>query len=194
MLTQLPTPSTQAMMGSSPVREALRLRCSRPQQLLQEQAASAESLVRLFRKVEAQLTITHMPQIGLPLPLHKEAADQIMADLGLTDANMTAQDASITVAGGDAFDNADLATVLEQPLSDEAVQSLANMSADVGALPSTQTQDIFGDLGMDNLDSLAAEMATADGGGAGGSNQGEQNAEDDIFAELDMNNLDFGFS
>lgn len=204
----LGTPQTPFMaLGSAPpqmqiapsnIRDAVRLYTNNLQRLLDISTSDAEALVRLGRRVEAQLAITQMPQIPMAMPVQDQATDQMMADLGLTDEALAAPGADTSMdlgpASGTDFNNADLNAVLEQSmeLSNPSAQNMANMSSDPSALPGNPSQNIFDDLNMDmteppqmNLDS--SNMAI--------SADGQQNVEEDIFAGLDMDlGEDFTFS
>lgn len=198
-LMALPSAPAQPQFGTPSVREALRLRSTNLQKLLHTSAADAEALVRLARRVDAQLTVTQMPQIALPMPIQDQAADQIMADLGLTDGNLAPgqdtsmeQVAALSANPGGEFSNAELAAVLDQPMdmNNPSVPNLATMSSDASAMPGGQSQNIFDDLNLD-IDQSLTQMQNPDGS----NNNGAQNLEDDIFAELDMSNIDdFGFT
>ena len=184
---------------SSNVREAVRLYTTDVQKLLHMPTTEAEALVRLSRRVEAQLAITQMPQIPIAMPIQDQTTDQVMADLGLTDEALAAPagDASMDqLAGLDAtapgdFTNADLTAVLEQSMDP---QNMANMAANPSGLAGDASNDIFADLNMD-LDQPSQQMLNPSGSNVAMSADGQQNVEEDIFAGLDMDiGEDFNFS
>lgn len=123
----------------------------------------------------------------MPLPMPDQATDQVMAELGLTDdalgANVTNDLAMDQVPQ---IDNAALDSVLEGALNVDgtAVQGMTDLPGGDGAL-SGDTQNIFGELGLD----MNQDPQQLLGGDT------TQNAEEDIFAGLDMNlGDDFNFS
>ena len=191
MLVTLSTGSS-AQNGSPNVRDTLCLWVSNPQKLLHSSALNAEATIRLARRVESQLAVSQMPQNALQIPIEDNAADQIMADLGLTDGNLAApgQEGNMdTVSALDTnFNDADLEAVLNQPI-DASSANLATIAADPNALTSTESQNLFEGLDLDLNQSLP-NMQDMDG-----SNNNVDPNEEDIFAGLDINMDDFvGFS
>ena len=196
-LLGLGLPTTQAQNLTPTVRDVLRLRTANVQQLLHIPTADAENLVRLGRRVEAQLAVSQIPQIAMAVPMQDAATDQVLADLGLTDDGLAAtgadasvdQIAALGTNTGAEFDNAELNAALDQTMD------LANMSTDPSAMQVDQSQSIFDDLNLD-MTQPNQQLQNADGNNIGiGTNDGQQNADDDIFAGLDMDDLgDFNFS
>lgn len=196
--------ATAAMDGSpSTVREALRLTISDVQDLLQKPSHSVEALVRLARRVERQLAISQLPQISMPAPLHDQAADQVMAELGLTDGTLVAdstldQVAQLGAASSADFSSNDLTAALDQSidLSNQVAHDMAAMSSETATMSMDPSQDIFNDLNI-SLDQSSQQMLHSRRASmAMGMNEGGGNAEDDIFAGLDMGGLndDFNFT
>jgi hypothetical protein len=129
----------------------------------------------------------------------QQAADQVMAELGLTDdalAVANAADASMdptSALGATAeadFNNAELNSALDQAMNANAGagQNIADIAGGSGTMAG-DANNIFGDLDLDMTQ--APQMLNPDGSNAAMS----QNAEEDIFAGLDMNlGDDFNFS
>ena len=190
------TTSSQFCKPSITFREALRLRSSNLQDLLSMPSADAEALIRLARRVESQLEVTHIPQMTLPLPdpTADQATDQIMVELGLTDASMvvsgqpTAIDAAATLdtSAAAAFSDADLQAAFAQPMA-IGDEHMINMRVDPNAMPADSSMDIFGDLDL----SVDPSFAQLQSNGVVDGNL-DQSMDDDIFAGLDMGNLDYG--
>jgi len=159
-------------------------------------SADAEALIRLARRVESQLEVTHIPQMTLPLPdpTADQATDQIMVELGLTDASMvvsgqpTAIDAAATLdtSAAAAFSDADLQAAFAQPMA-IGDEHMINMRVDPNAMPADSSMDIFGDLDL----SVDPSFAQLQSNGVVDGNL-DQSMDDDIFAGLDMGNLDYG--
>ena len=179
------------------VRDALRLETADVQKLLRVPEADAEALVRLTRRVEAQLAVTQIPQITMPIPMQDQATDQMMADLGLTDGSLAAntsldQVADLSAASAAEFSNVDLTSALDQPmdLTNPLAQNMANLSSDPGAMP-IESQSIFNDINME-MSQPPQQMLDSDGIDMGlPSGDGQQNPDDDIFAGIDLGD---GFS
>ena len=209
-----PLPSSQAPilnLGSAPaqmqaaapsVRDAVRLYTNDLKRLLHIETSEAEALVRLGRRVEAQLAITQMPQLPMAMPMQDEATDQMMADLGLTDEALaapggdTSMDQMVDLGpdSGAGLNNADLTAMLDQSidLANTSAQNIGNMSTGPNALPGDSSQDIFGDM---NMEMTQPSQLNVDDTNLGVSADGQQNAEEDIFAGLDMDlGEDFNFS
>lgn len=167
------------------LRDALRLRTSNVHELLKLPAGRAEALVRLSRTVEAHLVVPDIPQLAPMAPLlETEAADQVMAELGLTDAGgaeMSDTSRQLEVTAGADFTNDDIAAALNMDQNAMDLSGAQNQgTVDLGANDNSmqdQSQDLFADLNMD----LSQSVPNPDGS--------TQNKEDDIFAGL---NMDFG--
>ncbi|KAK3690671.1 hypothetical protein LTR37_019039, partial [Vermiconidia calcicola] len=202
-LASAPLAFPQATDAPPSVRDALRLSTGDIQKLLHDSAADAESLVRLGRRVEAQLAMTQVPQLPITLPIQDQATEQVMAELGLTDDALPAgrvdtsmdQIGSLGPDSDMQFSNAELNSVLDQAMNpaDPSAQNLANMSTDGVPLAGARSQSIFHDLDM-GLDQGSRQMLNTDGS-MNLDADGQQNAEEDIFAGLDMSlGDDFNFS
>lgn len=180
----------QSRQSQITLRDALRLRCSSAQAILKLPTGTAQALVRLSRTVEAQLAVAPIAQLPLPnIPIQPETADQVMAELGLTDENLASAGAGISMdpsiqldAPTDAnFTNADIEAALGQPameLGDGQQANVPGLSTDQSGIQN-QEEDLFADLNVD----LSNVTQNPDG-----SNQG---ADEDIFAGLNMN-MDMG--
>lgn len=195
-LIGLSSAQPQPQLGRPSVRDALRLWTTNPQKLLNMPAMSAEAIVRLARRVEAQLVVTQLPETALQLPIQDHATDKIMADLGLTDGDLapTGQNGAIEQVTGlgthleGQFSDADLAAVLNQPM-DPSATNLAAITSDTN-VQIEQSQNIFGGLNMD-LEQSLTQLQNPEGS----NNNVDPNMEDDIFAGLDTNYMDdFGFN
>ena len=166
--------------------------------------ADAEALVRLDRRIAAQSAVSQMPQLTMAIPLADPMADQVMADLGLTDDalavnNQASMDpmAALGANSGADFNNADISAVLDQTmgLANSAAQNLSNAPDATG----NSVDNIFGDLNMD-LGQSSQQMLAQGGAGMSLDGNAQNDAEDDIFAGLagvdmgDLNDDDFNFS
>jgi mediator of RNA polymerase II transcription subunit 5 len=175
--------------------DAIRLRMMEPQKLLQMPTADAEALVRLARRVEAQSAVSQVALVNMPSSTEEQAmADQVMQDLGLgtSDAPMAVGDSLLGTDNGlNQAGNTDFTT----DFGTDANGSI-NLSGNNNALNDmmqldNNPSDIFGDL---NVDFGQGQQSGQTGGMDVGGEQ--QNAEEDIFAGLDMGDLDqeFDFS
>nr|POE75767.1 mediator of rna polymerase ii transcription subunit 5 [Quercus suber] len=173
--TSLPDASNLGQGMPLSVRDTLKLTVSDMKAFVNRPVSDAEALMRLHRRVEAQLAIQQNPPIPLATAIQDEATNQIIKDLGLDDAaNGTAlveQSASADFANNDL--NVDLDPTMNL---EEASRDIENLATDPNAM-----EIDFNDLGMD-LNQHSGAMA----------DNGQQNAEDDIFAGLDMNVGDLG--
>ena len=185
----------QPQKGSTTVRDTLRLRNAIPQKLLQKTNSEAEALVRLGRRVEAQLAVTQLPQIALPMPMQDQSTDQMMADLGFTEGDLATtgadtsleQVAALGTTSNAGLDTVDLGSALDptMDLTDAASQNMANLPSNVNTIPDEQAQDILNELNLD----IGQPLQNADGSNM----EGQPNPDDDIFAGIDLGE-DFDFS
>jgi mediator of RNA polymerase II transcription subunit 5 len=200
----LPTSHSQLLnLGSAPhhihappltVRDALHLHTGDVQVLLKMPQSEAEALVRLERRAETQLAVTQMPQLPMAIPIADPMADQVMADLGLTDdalagggQNTMDPMAALGTTSGADFNNADINAVLDQSMD------LANTAAqNASGVAGGSADNIFGDLNMD-MGPSGQQMMGQDGTNMNLDGNGQNNAEDDIFAGLDMPGFDGDF-
>jgi mediator of RNA polymerase II transcription subunit 5 len=202
-LLALGSASPQMQAPPLSVREALHLYTSNIQGLLHIPTSDAEALVRLDRRAEAQLAVTHMPQLPMAIPIADPMADQVMADLGLTDDalgghggqnSMDPIPALGTNSGAD-FNNADINAVLDQSmdLGNTAGQNMPNLSTNPSGVAGGSAESIFDDLNM-NIGQSGQQLLDQDGN-LNLDGDGQNNAEEDIFAGLDMDlGEDFNFS
>jgi mediator of RNA polymerase II transcription subunit 5 len=176
--------------------DAIRLSTMDAQKLLTMNTAHAEALVRLARKVEAQSTVSQVALVNLPASTEEQAmADQVMQGLGITttdgplvvDNSLLVGDGGLDQNGNPDFSTADFNAAANgtMDLTGSADQNLNDM------MQLDNSNDIFGDLNVDfgQTDQQNGQTMMVENGQ-------QQNAEDDIFAGLDMNDLggDFDFS
>ena len=172
--------------------------------LLTKPFLDAEALIRLHRRVEAQLAAPQMAQMTLPLPVPDQATDQMMHELGLTDAggvpgvavslsmdqiNDLGQ-ATVAASSNTDFDAAMSSATVD--LTGTIKQNLANFATSSDAIQ--MDQGVFGDLGM-TMDQSQQPMSLSGGDSMlAGADSGQLNQEEDIFADL-MGDLgdDFAF-
>jgi mediator of RNA polymerase II transcription subunit 5 len=178
----------------STLHDALRLTMMDAQKLLKMKTAHAEALVRLARRVEAQSTVSQVALVNLPTSTDEQAmADQVMQGLGITAGDvplvvgdsLLVGDGSLNQNGHTDFSTADFNPTSNDPmdLGGTTNQALNDM------MQLDSSNDIFGDLNVDftgQQNQQGAQNIMADGGD-------QQNAEEDIFAGLDMGGLDQDF-
>lgn len=191
--TTLPT----ASQASLTLRDMVRLRTADVQKLQDMPVDDAETLVRLARRIEAQSAVSQVALVSLPsAPGDQAVADQVMKDFGLSadDANAVTDGALLGTAdalgrnnSGD-FNAADFGAASDQPLdlANGGQLDLTSMMNDSSMMQMDQSDNTFADLGID-----FGQSGSAAAGGDAQNN--EQNAEDDIFAGLDLGQ-DFDFS
>nr|POE52032.1 mediator of rna polymerase ii transcription subunit 5 [Quercus suber] len=168
--TTLPDTSTADPGTSLSVRDTLKLTVSDTTVFISRPVSDAEALVRLHRRVEAQLAMQQVPLLPMTTAIQEEATNQIIKDLGLDDG--TNGTALVEQSANADFASNDLNVDMEQPINLEvAPRNIDDLTVDHNGM------DIdFIDLGM-NMNQHS---------GANADNV-QQNAEDDIFAGLDMN-------
>lgn len=183
--------------------DAIRLDMMNVQKLLKMPTADAEALVRLARRVEAQSAVSQVALVNMPSSTEEQAmADQVMQDLGLgtNDAPMAVGD---NLLGTDNNLNQNGNTTDFPDFGADANGSIdlgggTNDSLnDMMQLDSNSHGDIFGDLNVDFGQGQQQQSGGQAGGlDVGGGGEQQQNAEEDIFAGLDMGDLDqeFDFS
>ncbi|KXT06897.1 hypothetical protein AC578_7308 [Pseudocercospora eumusae] len=173
-----------AASPTAKLRDCVRLTNSNVQGLLERPVSEAEVLVRLGRRVEAQLAFAaQMPAMALPLQIPEQAADQMLQDL--LDGN-----SANTTGDGALNQNTDMSGLDQQidmnSINNATADDLIKMASEPGAMDVDSNQ-MFIELGM-NADNNQQNQ------------QGDlQNQEEDIFAGLDMgmgdmgDDLDFNF-
>lgn len=181
--------------------DAIRLKMMEPQKLLQMPTADAEALVRLARRIEAQSAVSQVALVNMPSSTEEQAmADQVMQDLGIgtNDAPMAVGDSllgtenSLNQAGTTDFSTdfgADANTTMNLTGTNDSLNDMMQLD--------NNPSDIFGDLNVDFGQSQQQSGQVGSGMDVNGGGGGEQqNAEEDIFAGLDMGDLgqDFDFS
>ncbi|KAF2158608.1 hypothetical protein M409DRAFT_71550 [Zasmidium cellare ATCC 36951] len=157
------------------LRNSIALVAADIQSVKQKEVAEAEALVRLCRRVEAQLAVVQIPPMAIPMQQIQDqtAADQMMQELGLDlpgNGDGTSVDAAI---------NQNDLTGLEQQLdlSNPTNEDLANMAVNTGAMDIDQSQ-LLSDMDF----TLSSTQNN-------GQQVGQQNQEEDIFAGLDMGGM-----
>ena len=176
--------------------DAIRLSTMDAQKLLTMKTVDAEALVRLARRVEAQSTVSQVALVSLPTSTEDQAmAEQVMQGLGITTGDVPlVVDNSLLVGDGtmDQNSTADFSTADfnaaangAMDLGDSANQNLNDM------MQLDNSNDIFGDINVD-----FGQANQQNNQGVMGDGDQQQNAEEDIFAGLDMGDLggDFDFS
>lgn len=180
--TPLPMGSQQSANSHSPtarLRNHLRVVSSDVKGLLQRPESEAETLVRIGRRVEAQLAYTtQVPSMAMSMPMPEQAADQMMQDLGLDlgdSANGTgvANSQNVDIPGLD--DQIDLSTI-----NNATEEDLVKMASESGPMNLDQNTNMFLDLGLNPNNQQPNTGQSMDLG----------NQEEDIFAGLDMNGVD----
>jgi mediator of RNA polymerase II transcription subunit 5 len=176
--------------------DAVRLSTMDAQKLLPMNTAYAEALVRLARGVEAQSTVSQVALVNLPASIEEQAmADQVMQGLGITAGDgPLVVDNSLLVGGGglDQNGNPDFSTADFNAAANGAMDLTGSADQNLNDMMQLDnSNDIFGDISVDfgQANQQNGQGVMADGGQ-------QQNAEEDIFAGLDMGDLggDFDFS
>lgn len=175
------------------VREHLRLSVLDTSRLLDRPIAEAEALVRLSRRVDAQLAAPQMTQMALPVIAQEQSTDQMMHELGLTDANGVPEaavalsmdqpgDLGQTTTGDFTIPDFDVAMSESVDLTAAANADLANLVSGSSAMEIDQ--NLFADLGMSvaqpqpSIQLQGSDTMTAD------TSNVQPNPEEDIFADL----------
>jgi hypothetical protein len=192
MNTAIPEPQ----ITGSTLHDAIRLSTMDAQKLLTMNTADAEALVRLARRVEAQSTVSQVALVNLPASTEEQAmADQVMQGLGITTGDgplvvgdsLLVGDTGLDQNGNTDFNAADFTAAANgaMDLGDSTNQNLNDM------MQLDNSNDIFGDINVD-----FGQSNQQNGQGVMGDGGQQQNAEEDIFAGLDMGDLggDFDFS
>ena len=193
-----------APMTPLTVKDHLRLTMSDASILLQRPLAEAEALVRLSRRMEAQLAVPQTAQLPFAMPVQDQTTDQMMHELGLADvpaagpamaATTLSQPNEIGQASASDFSHTGIGSALDPSidLTGMPMQGLADLPANHSA--SQAADDIFGELNMDmGQPAHQIPFQTSNNTvGNGGNNQ--QNQEEDIFADLDVGDIgdDYNF-
>lgn len=169
--------STQSIGPTSKLRNSVRLIGSNVRGLLSKKQVEAEALVRLGRRVEAQLAVVQLPPMAVPLQIQEQTTDQIMQDLGMElPANGTG------VGVGNSMEQTAGISGLDQQLdlSNPSDQEIANLAASATAMDIDQS-NMFGGMNLDMIQNSQNNQQ-----------MDLQSQEDDIFAGLDMGMGDLG--
>lgn len=172
---------TQATDPRRTLRQALRARLEEPKELLSMETDYVEALVRLGRRVEAQLAVP--AQLSMPmtnLGLHDmnmtgTNMDMTGADMQMTDAEMQMAGADMQMTGTGADDPSNLNNAAVDQDFALAHQLQMNATANVnhpGAMSLDLSGDLFGSAGQ----------------------QAQAGTDDDVFAGLDFGGDEFDFS
>ncbi|KAI6893176.1 hypothetical protein KC318_g20859, partial [Hortaea werneckii] len=160
--------------------------------LLKKPLTHAEALVRLSRRVEAQLAAPQMAQMHLSLPMSQPSADQIMS-FGLSDANPGSEAAASGGLGQPSEIGQLSSTDFQDANLDSALQAPTNFNGD-GAQNASGDQNVssadgnlFGDLDM-QLDTTEPQIQLDTGdhtnNDAGKQDSANQPIDDDIFRDI----------
>ncbi|KAK1059508.1 hypothetical protein LTR74_012545 [Friedmanniomyces endolithicus] len=161
---------------SNTLRQQLALEVSDTDSLLKRSMSQASTLVRLHLSVESRLVV-HQLEIPFPLP-QQQSTDQLMQDLGLSGPVIGADVGQVdNPAQALQMTDDDLQAAMEQPLSLDGVTAPALQSLDPVDVQLEQAQGFFGGLGMDLEHQALQNNVTS---------MSVQNADDDIFAGLDL--------
>lgn len=184
LCTSLVCAPTPAPMGAqqqnhpacitSRLRNSIALVAADIQSVTEKDLAIAEALVRLCRRVEAQLAVAQLPPMAMPMQIQDQsAADQMMQELGLgMGGNGDGTNVDTTMNQND-FAGLEQQLNLANPTD----QDLANMAANTTAMDIDQTQ-LLGDMDFTMTNTQQ-----------NGQQVGQQNQEEDIFAGLDMGGM-----
>ncbi|KAI7001885.1 hypothetical protein KC359_g179 [Hortaea werneckii] len=181
-------PSNQTMS----VRDGLQMTLSDTPQLLKKPFTHAEALIRLHRRVEAQLAAPQMAQMHLSMPMSQPPADQIIG-FGLSDANTGSETAASGGLGQPSEIGQLSSTDFQDANLDSALQASTNFNGD-GAQNVSGDQNVsgadgnlFGDLDM-QLDTTGPQIQLDTGdhtnNDAGKQEGADQPIDDDIFRDI----------
>ncbi|KAH0337691.1 mediator complex, subunit Med5, partial [Aureobasidium melanogenum] len=164
------------------LRQALRARLDEPKELLAMETERVETIVRLGRRVEAQLSVP--AQLNMPMT-NLDLGDMNLtgADMQITGAEMqmTADTTTDTTGAAAAVTDQDFTAAMDQSLQ----MDTTNMN-DTNSMPLDMPNNLFAGQDMDfDLTGTSQQHGT-----------GQMNNEDDIFAglEMDLGGDDFDFS
>jgi mediator of RNA polymerase II transcription subunit 5 len=192
MNTAIPEPQ----ITGRTLHDAIRLSTMDAQKLLTMNTADAEALIRLARRVEGQSTVSQVALVNLPASTEEQAmADQVMQGLGITtgDGPLVVGDSLLVGDTGlDQNGNTDFSTTDFNAAANGAMDLGDSTNQNLNDIMQMDTSnDIFGDINVDfdQTNQQSGQGVMVDGGQ-------QQNAEEDIFAGLDMGDLggDFDFS
>ncbi|KAI6836013.1 mediator complex, subunit Med5 [Hortaea werneckii] len=181
-------PSNQTMS----VRDGLQMTLSDTPQLLKKPLTHAEALIRLNRRVEAQLAAPQMAQMHLSMPMSQPSADQIIS-FGLSDANTGSETAASGGLGQPSEIGQLSSTDFQDANLDSALQAPTNFNGD-GAQNVSGDQNVpsadgnlFGDLDM-QLDTSGPQIQLDAGdhtnNDGGKQDSADQPIDDDIFRDI----------
>ncbi|GIZ44225.1 hypothetical protein CKM354_000742900 [Cercospora kikuchii] len=182
----VPMGAQQATHWTSPtgqLRSRVRIASGDAQAILDLAKSYAETLVRLGRRVQAQMSFAaQMPAIAMPMPMQDQSTDQMMQDLGLAlDNNTSASNVDATMATNASAmaSNAEMSG-MDQPidltnLNNASADELAKLTVDGDAMNLDQNNQFLADFGMGVGDAQNNAQ-----------NNAMTNQDDDIFAGLNM--------
>jgi mediator of RNA polymerase II transcription subunit 5 len=161
------------------LRQALRARLEEHKELLKTAPERVEALVRLGRRVEAQLAVP--AQLAMPM------TNIDLGDINITSADMQITDADLNMTGDSTTESA--AVVVDQDFTavmDQSLQMGTSNISDPNAMSLDMSNDLFNGQDM-NFDLTGTSQQHGNG---------QMSNEDDIFAglEMDLGGDDFDFS
>ncbi|KAI5203996.1 hypothetical protein AUEXF2481DRAFT_449992 [Aureobasidium subglaciale EXF-2481] len=177
-LMQFDQSSPQHVNQRRTLRQALQARLEEPKELLSAETERVEALVRLGRRVEAQLAVP--PQLSMPMTsldlgdMNIASTDMLTGDMQMNDD--TTSEAATAAAVDQEFTNS----------MDQSLQMDTSSINDPNAMSLDISNNLFDGSGM-GFDLTGASQQH---------NHGQMNNDDDIFAGLDMDlgGDDFDFS
>ncbi|KAL1304591.1 hypothetical protein AAFC00_003560 [Neodothiora populina] len=190
------------------LRQALRHKLEAPKELLSMQTEYVETLIRLGRRVDAQSAVAPINQIAMPMA-NLDSQD-LMQDMDMNGADMTAdgmnmqqqQQAQPTESmhqDNDPSAFANLGGSLDLSRAAAAGLGGVDINDHHNAVPVDLSAHLF-DPGQDLDFDMTGAAGSQNNNAQNGNNNSAQNAEDDIFAGLDMGDMgdmgddDFNFS
>jgi mediator of RNA polymerase II transcription subunit 5 len=163
----------------SRLRQALRARLEEHKDLLSTETERVEALVRLGRRVEAQLAVP--AQLTMPM------TNIDLGDMNITGADMQITGADMQMTGDTTTESANVTVDPDFTAAmDQSLQMDATNMNDPNAMSLDMSNDLFNSQDM-NFDLTGASQQHGNG---------QMSNEDDIFAglEMDLGGDDFDFS
>ncbi|KAG9635883.1 mediator complex, subunit Med5, partial [Aureobasidium melanogenum] len=163
------------------LRQALRARLDEPKELLAMETERVETMVRLGRRVEAQLSVP--AQLTMPM------TNLDLGDMNITGADMQMTGAEMQMAADTTTDSTGAAAVADQDFTaamDQSLQMDTTNINDTNSMSLDMSNNLFTGQDMDfDLTGTSQQHGN-----------GQMNNEDDIFAglEMDLGGDDFDFS
>lgn len=177
---------TIATAKSDSVRHALRLVISDTQTMLQKPNAEAEAMIRLARRVEAQLAV---PQLPLPISADDQVAtDQLMHDLGFPDAVAGSTASALPIdTGSNIVQGSSMLSDFSAANLDSGIDTSMDITGSSAPVISGVPSDNALQMGNSNFFDFPVNLGSGQHSGPGqNADTGVQTQEEDIFAGLDM--------